>query len=60
MLIQQLIDLAQVRSENLKNRTDLLDLAMDGRPVTQKNDYFELNAAQKGNKQSYISHDSIT
>ena len=34
-LIEQLIDLRKVRSENLKFRTDLRDLVMEGWPVTQ-------------------------
>ena len=35
MLIKQLINLRKVRTENLKFRTDLRDLAMDGWLVTQ-------------------------
>ena len=35
MLIKQLKDLRKVRSENLKFRTDLRDLVMEGWPVTQ-------------------------
>ena len=35
MLIEQLIDLEKVRSDNLKFRTDLRDLVMDGWSVTQ-------------------------
>ena len=35
MLIEQLIDLEKVRSDNLKFRTDLQDLVIDGWSVTQ-------------------------
>ena len=36
MLIEQLIDLKIMRTDNLKFRTDLPDLVMDGWSVTQK------------------------
>ena len=36
MLIEQLINLEQVRTDNLKFRTDLRDPVMDGWSVTQK------------------------
>ena len=35
MLIEQLVDLRKVRTEDLKFRTDLRDLVMDGWSVTQ-------------------------
>ena len=35
MLIEQLIDLEKVRTDNLKFRTDLRDRVMDGWSVTQ-------------------------
>ena len=35
MLIEQLIDLEKVKTDNLKFRTDLQDLVMDGWLVTQ-------------------------
>ena len=35
MLIEQLIDLEKVRTDNLKFRTDLRDQVMDGWSVTQ-------------------------
>ena len=35
MLIEQLINLGKVRTENLKFRTDLRDRVMDGWSVTQ-------------------------
>ena len=35
MLIEQLIDLEKVRTDNLKFRTDLGDQVMDGWSVTQ-------------------------
>ena len=35
MLIEQLIDLEKVRTENLKFRTDLRDQVMDGWSVTK-------------------------
>ena len=35
MIIKQLINLEKVRTENLKFRTDLGDLVMDGWSVTQ-------------------------
>ena len=35
MLIEQLIDLEKVRTDNLKFRTDLRDRNMDGWSVTQ-------------------------
>ena len=35
MLIEQLIDLEKVRTDNLKLRTDLRDRVMDGWSVTQ-------------------------
>ena len=36
MLIEQLIDLEKVRTDNLKFRTDLRDQVMDGWSVTQR------------------------
>ena len=36
MLIEQLINLEKVRTENLKFRTDLQDLVKDGWSVTQQ------------------------
>ena len=36
LLIEQLIDLKKVRSENLKFRTDLRDQVMDGHSVTKR------------------------
>ena len=41
MLIEQLINLKKVRTDNLKIRTDLQDLVMDGWSVTQERNVYK-------------------
>ena len=47
MLIEQLIDLEKVRTDNLKFRTDLRDRVMDGWSVTQQMIVYKDNLLKK-------------
>ena len=55
MLIEQLIDIEKVRTDNLKFRTDLRDLAMDGWSKTQMNVYKDELLKKSSNQKSNSS-----